>query len=271
VNESAFIDKAIFSLWGKKREVPSSEIRIIQNSPIGGDKSFYARRLQAVLVPTGNPVELRYGRIQPFRRLPPARLLLHSETTPMTGAQVVLAAQSLMQQPFRGHVSLLELTFDVTGFSISTLSRHLFTRARSERHIGDDLGRRTIYIGAPTSGWQLRIYQKTTSVVRIEFVLRLPFLRAQGVRRPQDVLLLSTLDLSRLVSFRELDQSRLRATINDVAEDWQRRVLLDWPRRYPTQKLEQILRTSYGAETSHLLVDSQAQHLLRRMQKRLVW
>mgnify|MGYP001592252979 FL=1 len=147
--------------------------------------------MHGVCALTGNPVELRYGRTRPFRRLPPLRLVLRSESVPLTAAQVTLAADSLVRVGLRAYLSLLEFTFDVQQFGFSYLERHVTDHRRSVRQFCDQRGRKTVYIGRPRSPWQLRLYQKTDSVTRAEFILRLAFLRSHGIERLEDVLLLA--------------------------------------------------------------------------------
>ena len=136
--------------------------------------------------PTGNPFELRYGRIQPWPKLPPLRLIGRSNSVPLTGSQLALIAQSLVRQGFNAQIRLVELTFDTQEIPIRHFRLHLFTRCRLFQELRDSAGRETFYVGSRRSPWQLRIYQKTSGIVRLEYILNRPFLLAwhSAARRP---------------------------------------------------------------------------------------
>jgi len=123
------------------------------------------------------------------------RLVLLSESAPLTLAQASLAEECLLRRGFRGGVSSLELTFDVWDTTVQDFRRKLLIGSRSFREFQDPAGRQTLYLRTPTSPWQLRVYQKTQSIVRLEFILRLPFLRAHDIHQPLDVLRLAKLEL----------------------------------------------------------------------------
>ncbi|HEV2717023.1 MAG TPA: hypothetical protein VGU64_17295, partial [Terriglobales bacterium] len=57
------------------------------------------------------------------------------------------------------------------------------------------------YLGRPRSPWQIRIYQKSVSIVRVEFVFRLPFLQAKRIYEPQDLIRLGKIRLGALVRY----------------------------------------------------------------------
>jgi hypothetical protein len=270
-DQASFIDKVVLSLWGDRRARPSECVQLGSTRPIGGKERQYARSLAGICVATGNAIELRYGRLVPYDRVPPLRLALRSVAMPLTGAQVEMVSRSLIRQGFRGHVAILELTSDITRTSVSDLRQQLFTRARYVRELHDEYGRRTLYVGSPHSGWQLRVYDKTDSIVRVEFVLRLPFLQAHGIRRPEGVLDLARFELSHLVCFREFSQDRLAAALSGVEGGWRKQIVLEWPRRRPLQMLAQILRKDYKIDPTPLLQHSPVQLLLREMQRKLVW
>jgi hypothetical protein len=124
-------------------------------------------------------------------------------------------------------VSALELTFDFTGTSIDEVRQLPIHRAKGVRVLIDGRGWQTIYIGSPRSAWQVRIYQKTKSVVRLEFVLRRRFLSRHGIKRPEDVLLLRRINVWALLSLRRFSRSRAER----VTRNWQnraaRRLVLD--------------------------------------------
>jgi hypothetical protein len=70
----------------------------------------------------------------------------------------------------------------------------------------------SLYFGLPTSRWQLRVYQKTDAIVRVEFVLRLSFLRSNMIEQPVDVLKLSEMELWRRI----LPPCSERRTLRDM-------------------------------------------------------
>ena len=99
-------------------------------------------------------------------------------------------------------VSQVELTFDVTGTTIDYVRQHLIHRAQSDARVLSDGERITIYVGSPRSAWQVRIYEKTITVLRLEFILRRSFLSRHGINKPEDLLLLRKLKVWDLLSIR---------------------------------------------------------------------
>jgi hypothetical protein len=194
-DKAAFIDRVDFSIWGKWRRHPKPPIQVLRNIPIGGEGRMYARSIHAFCASGGNPVELKYGRIRPFPSIPPLRLILRSERTPLTAAQVIIAQDSFVRRGFRSYLSSIELTSDIHGERLLNIRHRLPASNRSIRLFKDESGRETLYFGLPTSSWQLRVYEKTAAIVRVEFVLRLPFLRSHKIYQPLDVLRLSKLQL----------------------------------------------------------------------------
>jgi hypothetical protein len=197
VGTSAFIDRVDISILGHRRLRPKHPIQVIQNLPIGGPGRLYSRSLHAVCVFGKNPVESRYGRRR--RYLPPLRMTLRSEHTPLTSAQVATAQDCLARRGYRSYLTSLEVTADIYSRGPQEILNHLLPGRRSLREWTDERGRRSLYLGRPSSSWQLRIYEKTGAIVRIEFVLRRNFLRASGVRQLADVLAVGRLGLGRMI------------------------------------------------------------------------
>jgi len=210
IGHSAFVDRIGLSIWGRRRKRLPSSIQILDNPAIGGPGRLYARSIHASFLPTRNPLELRYGRTRPYPHVPQLRLFLRSEKTPLTAAQVIAALLALVRKNARIHLSVLEWTFDLDDFDFGYVRSHLVPGRRSLRKFSDDDKKRTLYLGCPTSPWQLRVYEKAETVLRIEFVFRLPFLRAHGIEQPVDVLHLRNVDLWRGV----LRGARLRSQMN---------------------------------------------------------
>src|SRR5438876_5707013 len=109
---------------------------------------------------------------------------------PLTAAQARLMISRATGERSSMQVSMLELTFDVTGVQVQQLRKRAIHRAHITRTLVDDQGRSTLYVGSPRSSWQVRIYDKTSSVVRIEFVLRRSFLSKHKINTPEDIVLL---------------------------------------------------------------------------------
>jgi hypothetical protein len=195
IDQAAFIDRAILSIDGKKRKRPHAAIEILQNLPIGGPGRLYARSLHFRHLYGGNPGELKYGTLSNFSSVPSLMLVLRSSDTPLTAAQVVIMENSLLRRNFRAYLSTVELTFDISGYEVHEICQKLVAGNRLVRNFLDDEGRETLYIGSPKSSRQLRVYQKTEDVVRLEFVLRLSFLRNESIQQPCDLLKLSNAEM----------------------------------------------------------------------------
>jgi hypothetical protein len=133
----------------------------------------------------------------------------------------------------------------------------------------DKNGKTTIYVGALRAPRELRLYEKTDSIVRVEFILRSTFLRALSVRKPQDLLLVKNAPLWRKVGFREVSISGAATPPRQVRQRWLDRGLTVL-RRMPARDVELELRKA-GVNPSDWVVRSDRGRLLRRMQKRLIW
>jgi hypothetical protein len=87
------------------------------------------------------------------------------------------------------------LTFDISDYEVGEIYRKLLIGNRLIREFSDADGHQTFYLGSPKSNLQLRVYQKTEVIVRLEFVLRLSFLRSHNIQHPADLLTLSSINL----------------------------------------------------------------------------
>ena len=160
LDEAAFIDRVVLNRWGIKRS--NAHPPVWEGTlAIGGAGRMYSRSLHTHCLVSRNPVELRYGNFSGLPNLAPFRLILRSESTPLSLAQVMLVGERFFRQGFHAEVSLVEVTFDTSQFSIPYFSNRIVTRARSRQCFADELGRRTQYVGRTRSPWQLRIYQRT--------------------------------------------------------------------------------------------------------------
>jgi hypothetical protein len=269
-DQATFIDRVDLSLWGKRRRRVAGRVSIVRRFPIGGPESLYARAVDGVCPVTGNPFQMKYGVRRWPKRVPPVRLILRSQRTPLSGAQVELVSGALMCRGFRSRVSKVEMTTDLTGTSVDFLKMRLQTTARRFRTLRDAKGRKTYYVGGPRSHWQVRIYEKQSAVVRFEFIFRLPFLRKCGIRRPDELLLLRTIDLNRLVWLREIDASKLQMGIGGDLEDYQNRILRTWAKYLSPTQFSQALK-DWGVGRRDLLIPCSMETKLRQLQRRLVW
>jgi hypothetical protein len=271
VDEAAFFDRVEFGLWGDRRLQIFPTLKIKPSIAIGGEGRSYGRSIHGMCLSTGNPFEFRYGRLKRWPNLAPFRLILRSDATPLTGSQVALVARSLLRQGYREYASRLELTFDVTEFPLSYFWKHWFSRSHLTKEFYDREGHETFYIGGPRSPWQLCVYHKTESVVRIEFKLRSVFLAAHGISHAEDLLRLRDVDVWDLVSFPEFHEPSLSSTLDASRNFLGRDLLLQSPHRWPIQTLIGFLRRRGHINPAGLIRPSPAQWQLRRMQTNMIW
>jgi hypothetical protein len=139
VNQRAFFDSVTVSLWGEMESGPEG-IMVTRDFAIGGRtlgigqrRRFYARSRHGVCSLTGNPFELRYGRLIGYTKLPQFRLILRSRNRPVSLAELVFLLNSLFRPGFKGYVAQVELTFDLSGIDADKSARRLFTSARRLR------------------------------------------------------------------------------------------------------------------------------------------
>jgi hypothetical protein len=274
LDDSAFIDKIISSANGRLADSLDDELLNFQNRGIARPRAqrqgLYSRRVDGVWNMTDNPVMLLYGKTKQFENVPDNRFTMRSESVPVTAAQVLRFVKGMIPGSPEISVSSLELTFDLTSTSISHLWRSVIHRASTDQIMGYS-GSRTIYIGSPSSKWQARIYDKTNSVVRVEIVLRRPFLSEVGVKHPEDVLLLSRLKIWELLSVRRFSKSGAMNATKNWRERVYRDLIVQWPmRKQRLQDLVKFLRAN-GIDVAQVLPKAQLQNTLEKMQRRLVW
>ena len=267
IDRRAFIDKIVLSIWGEKRAAPDN-VWITKNRPIGGSNRNYARSERGVLLDSRNPYELRYGAMRFQAILPPMYLTLRSERTPVTSSDTAKAIEFLCEEVSRATVSQVELTFDLSGVSVEWLRHRIFTRARRFWRLRDESGRRTLYVGGRTSPWQVRVYDKTPEVVRLEFILRRPFLRKIGINGPRDFELLRGVNLKSLIRIRRLNKSALLGYARGL-KDIHRRLLRDWLRDLTLCEFSARAKECEWELPSRLLALSKIDERLQRMHARL--
>jgi len=204
VDKVAFIDKIVVGVNDERNPNFQEELQHHESFGIYTPDSLYSRAASGILWLSGNRVDLVYGKKKQFRNVPALKITMHSERIPVTAAQVKLLVGKLIVNSGRVRVSQLEFTYDFTGVSIEYVLAHLIHRAKTAVKVLSDGKRKTIYVGSPRSAWQGRIYQKTDSVLRLEFILRRSFLSRHGINQPEDLLLLRKLNVWKLMSVRRL-------------------------------------------------------------------
>ncbi len=170
---------------------------------------------------TGNRLQFRYGKFMPYQNVSPFALSVRSDRLPVTCADVELAMAAFVRQGYKAKVSRIEVTFDVTDIRLDLFARELCTTARSFREIQSASGT-TLYVGGVNSPWQVKLYQKTSTIVRVEFTLRNMFLRRHRIVRPHEVFLLRKARLWDHVFFRQINQANGGALPARIRTHWAR-------------------------------------------------
>lgn len=267
VNKAAFIDTIRLSVHSDQRP-RLAEITDHQNIGILSRHSNYARKITGTWTATGNPIMILYGKVNRFPEVPPVSLTVRSESMPVTGAQINRMVEAVFPTDSDVHVSLVELTFDVSTFSYLEAYRSVVHRAIDRNEFGDKRNGRTLEIGSPRSLWFASIYEKRRDVLRVEFKLKRGYLSAQGLNCPDDLVALRTLPLSKLMSLRKLSNLRITAT----TEGWSE-MAREWCVRSATRPLWLLQRMACanGLDANRLLPKSPSQRQLEAMQRLLVW
>ena len=252
---AAFVDTLEVSIHGERRRKHLPTVRLGRNSAIGSSRSNYARSQRGTCCLTGNPFEWRYG---PFgrnaHRVPPHRIILRSETSPLTRWSVRSVLDALFQPGYRAVVSKCEITFD-TRIPLRFLLEHtccLLTRRR--------LSASSVRFGSPSSAWQVRVYEKAPSVVRLEFVLRRGALRANNINSVESLGTVPELALFDWFPIRELRDRSATGEGSVPAE----------LRTASMRKLRRFCRRN-GLAFQDLTKQCPEERTLRRMLGRFVW
>jgi hypothetical protein len=268
VNAAAFIDKIEIAVWGIKRAQILAHIATKKSRAIGGHGRAYARCTPGRNTPTGNPLQFRYGKMVPYGNVSPFLVHLLADRQPVTCADALLVVDGFVRRGCRMRVSQIELTFDTEGIPLERFTRDLCTTARTFREFDSEYGA-TLYVGGVNSPWQLKIYQKSYAIVRVEFMLRSTFLRNHGIVRPHEVSLLGKTRLWDHVSFLKVDQSQGDALPTRIRAHWTK-IGHGLPPDMPTCIIRKALRES-RIDPSRWVVRSPRERLLRRMLKNLIW
>lgn len=271
IDQSGFIDTARFGVWGAFRTgIDLDRFQFTERKPIGGKRRRYAQQLRFVHKPTGNRIWVSYGPFVEFPNLPPYMVKLFSEGEPLTLSEVEAIRQGLFRVGAEFQPSEVELTFDVTRYSISEVRATALNKAERYRLLGNRKGR-TIYLGSPKSPWQLRTYEKPdfAGVLRIEFILRRSFLADRDINSPERLIQAKNINLSELVGFWRIDPSMLVSELPEIS-GWRKEFLLG-DQLWMVEKAG-VLRQGWGIKprlVSRRLTE--IDELLQAMQAKLVW
>lgn len=252
---AAFVDTVEISVYGEPRQKPLPTVRLGLDSPVGSSRSNYARSQRATCCVTGNPIEHRYG---PFgrhkHRVPPHRIILRSETVPLTVGSVRRLLDALFKSGYQAIVSKCEVTFD-THIPFQFLLKHVCCLLIRKR-----FSESSVRFGSPRSGWQVRVYQKAPSVVRLEFVLRRGMLRAHGIDSLESLGTIPGIGLLAWFPIREL---RDRSATGDGSVPAELRTA-------SMRKLRRFCRRN-GLAFQNLTKQCPEERALRRMLGRFIW
>jgi hypothetical protein len=270
INKACFIDTARFNINGVVRKPFLPDIQIIKQLGIHNGVNNYGLLTEAIFKPTGNPIQVLSHPMKQFVGIPPSTLVIRSEARPMTKAEVEKVAAAIYIPGFQISPSYIELTADIDGFDIDDVDTHAFSRARDRRHLEDELGNQTYYIGSSKAATQVCIYQKTWCVVRNEFRFHRRFFKENQMLTLSAIGRLQKFDLTDMMWLGEFQREGLKQAIvhRKFPEVWHRKMFLTW--RLALQDLERCLQT-HGIDTKSLLRLHPLQYLLNAMQKQLVW
>jgi hypothetical protein len=272
VDKAAFIDKIVLSIDGELKPNFNAEFQDPKSHGVSTPDSLYSRLVSGKFWPSGNPVDLLYGRKKRFANVPTQRITINSERIPITAAQVMLLVKRLTVESPQIRVSSLEFTFDVTGATIDYVLPHIIHRARSGVRVLSDGKSMTVYVGSPRSAWEVCIYPKPYSpVLRFEFRLRRPFLSRHGIIQPEDVLLLRKLKVWDLFSVRRFSAGNAARITRTWGNAVGKELIRTWGYyRRPLLSLPKVLK-HYGVHPHQVLRRTSLQRKLEAMQKRFLW
>ena len=272
IGRRAFVDRIGISLHKRVVIGKARHIRIERNTTCLGENSFYARYATGVCRTTGNPFRLLYGKASPFPRVPLAQLTLHSERTPITAAEVFLLVRDLTGGISSCRVNYAELTFDLREVSQQKLSQQIASIAKRRTSLVDERGWRTLYFGSPQSERQIRLYQKTADVVRLEIVLRLRSLVRLGIRYPEQIRLLQETDFRQFITVRNPRLLAFKnALVRKVEVPFKRQAWQDLASHFAFDLVSAEFERDYGYEPGWFSRHSPVDDLIRRMQSRLIF
>ena len=271
LNQAAFVDTIVMSVWTEKKPV-LYQLLDEKREGILKPGSRYARSFKGKAPLTGNPVQILYGKVSRFPRVPPCYVTMWSEEVPLTGAQVNETMRLLFPNATGIKPVKAELTFDLTKVSVNYLHQHMIHGARQWYEWTDRVGRRrTVYIGSAASPWQVKIYDKTSGVVRLELTLRRDLLRERRIEEPDKVVTLRSLNQQPMFSLRRFSRPRVAAATNKWNDQYWQDVACNWERSGSSlQRLCQML-VARGDKTGRLFPFARLQRTLENMQRNLIW
>jgi hypothetical protein len=268
VNKAAFVDKLTVGVDGDLRRRIDPEFEITANPAIGGPGRPYGRSKHIVYKATGNPFEVKYGANRLYRHLTDTKVIVRSEGTPLSCAEVMEILARLFRKGHRNILRAVEFTFD-TSIPFGFFETHVLTRAQSVRTLTDDRNRRTLYAGAPGAEWMLRVYEKTGKTTRVEFVFRHSFLVKVGVSQLENLGDLKNVELNRMVRFPAICQRAFEDLICGFTGK-RLATLRKWPGHWFSRTLLEVLE-DFGLEGDEILRVSAEEQLLKRMQDGFKW
>jgi hypothetical protein len=269
VDVGSFVDTARVGVSGQGLPPELDGLVDVRNTASLSKKSSYARCLTATSRETRNPITVAYGKAPRWPAIPDAMVVFRSEVVPLSGSQLLRALEQLFPTANRVEFSQLEFAFDISAPDVATIRKQAVHRARRTCSLVDDEGRRTFYAGSQFSPWELRVYQKTENICRIELIFRRRFVVENGLLRPIDLLKLRVLDLETLVSFRRVSPERLEEAAPERSAKW-RQAVVRWAERWPISKLPAYLRDQ-GIPPGKVLRRTELQRKIESMQKRFIW
>lgn len=271
IGNRAFIDRVDLSLTAPVSLENLVHFEILGRKSCLGPKSFYAQHVWGRSSLSGNPFHLWYGKASRFPHVPLARLTMHSECSPLTAAEILLLVTELTGDIRAVRVTCLELTFDL-HHDQAALAKAIFSIAQKRKELTDHRGWHTNYVGGPDSERQIRIYQKTPEVVRLEVVLRLGSLKRLGITFPEQILLLRRVDFSRFMFFRDFDAVKFQREVNQrVAPLWRRRIWHEHLVRLSAQEQTKEFENGYDVPSDTFTEPSAINGEIKKMQSRLTW
>jgi hypothetical protein len=269
INKAAFLDKLTAGVDGELRRRIDPSFTEVRNPAIGGPGRPYARSLHYIYEPTGNPFELKYGANRMYPELFDTKLILRSERSAISHAEVWEIHNRLFRKGHRISLRAIEFTFDIS-IPFSFFEIHILMRARSVRTVTDCRNRQTLYAGAPKAPWMLRVYQKTRKITRVEYVLRHPALAKAGVTRLEDLEKLKELQLNRMARFPAICQRAFEDLIRGKFNGKRLDLLREWPGHWSSVTLLKVLKDC-DLDGHGILRVSAEEQLLRKMQDGFKW
>jgi hypothetical protein len=270
VDSIAFVDRLKVGLWEK--EVPITDcLDKVRNVPTLFKGGFHSRRISGFWKNTGNPVDLLYGRVNRFDAVPDMLLTLDSEQIPLSAAQTELIIRELCPSCKRRQISSVEVACDLRGVTVCDFVRHGLHRARRRKFLEDLQGRKTYYVAARTSDWQIKAYTKAPDLTRFELTLRRGYLRRQEIRTPIEIFnLQSLLDPGKFISLCEISEPRLERAIRSWSPGAKAMARDYLAYRHPLSQFVQFLRAN-NIPPAAVLRPSEVHARVQEMIRRLYW